>query len=264
MERIKLSNKTLVILFSFFLFIEIILVFFVFALNDKTLNKYISSFDLESYLKEESTYFLEDKKISEEIFSYLNNEKQMLLYDDLLENKIDANYIRENIIESIENYENQKDIKIYNYIREDIESLSFKAQIKLENAKNIIQYYKSTYIYLVTLLIIISLFILFLFFKILKEIAKIKYFIPGIILMIYSFMIYYINKKISENNQINIESLKLYDFKILLNRINYISERVYFILFIVGLTFLLISFLLIIRKIVRKIRIYLYDKNYGG
>ena len=79
MERIKSSNKTVMILLSFFLFLEIILLFFVFAFNNKIVSKYISSFDLESYLKEEVSPFLEDKRISKEIFSNLDKEKIIII-----------------------------------------------------------------------------------------------------------------------------------------------------------------------------------------
>lgn len=264
MERIKSSNKTVMILLSFFLFLEIILLFFVFAFNNKIVSKYISSFDLESYLKEEVSPFLEDKRISKEIFSNLDKEKIIFLYEDIRDNKVDNNYISEIIVESIRIYEDKKDIRIYDYIKEEIEGLSLKAQEVIRSVKEVIDYYNSIYIYLLVFSGVIGIIVLVLFVLLLKNLDKKKYFALGILFMVYSFMLYNISKLVQKVETTKLEVLKYLDFRILQKTITIVLQEMYFVLFVIGLVLLLISFFFVLEKIVIKIRIYLYDKFYGG
>ena len=82
--------------------------------------------------------------------------------------------------------------------------------------------------------------------------------------MVYSFMLYNISKLVQKVETTKLEVLKYLDFRILQKTITIVLQEMYFVLFVIGLVLLLISFFFVLEKIVIKIRIYLYDKFYGG
>ena len=213
-----------------------------FLLDDETISNSINNYN---YPKEVFDYLDEFQinKIKKKFTSrLLNKENSLLLKQE----------IKEVLSNSVYEYEYRSQSDVYSYVIKDIEDFSERMEANFNidfvneyygvyNISNGIIYYIALGFFIVSIVLIIS------FEK------RNGFLISSIILIIYSFLIYYINKNALE---IGFRSLFKY-----FDNISFHLDNLYIICFIIGFVLLLIYIVKLSKKCAREIRISSYNRR---
>ena len=258
-------NKPIITIFIIILLV-VDLIFFSFLyfgkkFNDKKfIDEIVEQFNFKSY-------FLNDDYISnkinnynypKEIFDYLDDlqiknvkkifKNNLINREEILIQKEDIKEILDNSVFEYE-YRNSEDV--YNFVKDDIEYFSNKMEKDFND--NFVKEYYGIYdvcsgiLYFISLgLIIIGIISILLIEK------RNGFLITSIILILYSFLIYYINKNAFD---IGYNSIIKY-----LNNINLQLDNLYMICFILAFVLLLIYIIQMLKKVARDIRISSYRR----
>ena len=260
----KLNKPIITICIIILLVVD--LIFFSFLslgrnLKDKEfINDIVQSFSFKDYL-------LDDEVISNSINNY-NYPKEVFDYlDDFQINKIKKKFvnrllnkekslllkeeIKEIISNSVYEYEYRTQSDIYSFVLKDIEDISRRMEEKL-NIDFVKEYYNvynisDGLLYFISLSFLIVSIVLILVFE-----KRNGFLISSIILIIYSFLIYYINKNAKE---IVGSLFKHFD------NISFHLDNIYIICFIIGFVLLLVYIIKFLKKCARDIRISTYNRR---
>ncbi len=227
--------------------------------DEKVINEIVESFNFKEYL-------LDDELISNSINNY-NYPKEVFNYlDDLQINRVKKKYVdrllkkdnfliqKQDIFDILSNsvyeYEFRNKSDIYNYVESDIDNFSTRMEDSFD-IDFINEYYgiynvSNGMLYLISL----SLIIIGIIFIIIIE-KKNGFLVSSIILIIYSFLIYYINKNALE---VGFGSLFKY-----FNKISFHLDSLYIICFIFSFVLLLIYIVKSLRRAAREIRLKSYN-----
>ena len=247
-----------------FVSLTIISLFINILLNKDNVEKVLINQNLSSlFIKDkELNKNLDDKKIYKEAITNINevvlrdylitgvdrlyNGKTVLITED------EVNTIIKN---SINKYEKNKDVEVYNYIKDDLKTTSKIISKGISNGEaintfNVVR--NSSNIYILFMVISISL-IIYLFTKSKKD----AFLYNGLILVGSSLLNYYIINKLLINIIKSIDFIEIN--KYLLDRVKQISLGICSIIFIIGLVLLVIYLIKYSKKLLRDFRIkYIY------
>ena len=229
--------------------------------DEKFVNEMVESFDFKEYL-------LDDKLISNSIDNYKYPKEVFDYLDDLQVNKVKKKFvnnlfkeennlvlkqdIKEILDNSVYEYEYRSKSDTYSFVSNDIDSFSTKMEENFNkdfvNRYNTIYGISSGILYYISLIIILVSISLIIVFE-----KRNGFLISSIILIVYSFLIYYVNKNVLE---IGFKSLFKY-----FNNISLHLDNLYMICFILGFVLLLIYIVKYLIKLARDIRISSYNRR---
>ena len=248
----KLNKK--VIVYSLIVLLVLDLIFFSFLLVSKkiTSKSFITestiNFDFKEYLLNDEVIKsgIDNFKYPKEVFDYIDNNKVLNVKNKFIDNLyVNEDDIKEVLTDSYYEFENRTTYELNDDIKTDIEKFSTNFSNKFVDYSRIYNLcYNISNSILYSILLILSIIFLILLIVIDKKNGLKKSFI---ILLSYSFVIYYINYnffKISSNNV----------FKYVKN-VNLEFERIYIICFISSFVLLLIYVLNLLKRFLRDQRI---------
>lgn len=223
-------------------------------------NSIINSFDFKDYLLKEDNIStsINNYRYPQEVFDYLDDIKIKEIKDkiinDLFDNKemiIEKGDIKELLVDSVYEFQNNRNVDIFNYVSSDIESFSLTFSNKI-NGEFVKSFYDirnfSSWFYSITLLLTVIMIGLIIYFEKQKGLL-----ISSIILMTYSFFAFYFNKyflKFVFKNQSNY-----------LKNVKLDLDSLYIISFIIGFIILIIYLIKVFKKVARDIRISSYNRR---
>ena len=229
--------------------------------DEKIIDEVVQSFDFKSYLLDDEVISksIDNYNYPKEVFDYLDDLKINIIKKKFVNNLIKReDYlvlkqdIKELMTNSVYEYEvrNQKDI--LSYVSNDIDNFSSRIEEYFDT--NFVNEYYSVYnissgiIYYISLsFIIISIALIIILEK------RNGFLISSIILIVYSFFIYYVNKNPFE---VGLRSLFKY-----FDNVSFHLDNLYIICFILGFVLLLIYIVKFLRKVARDIRISSYNRR---
>lgn len=228
--------------------------------EEECLNEITENFDFKKYVLNNDiiSYSINNNKYNKEVFDYMDELKIKILkkntVNNLLKEKeviIDKNDVKEILSDSVYEYEHRNMEDIYNYVSNDINQFSNNIQNKVDNEYSEIYYFvintSNSIVYLVSLVLIILFISLIIIFE-----KKNGLFISSIILIAYSFVIYYLNTKAL--HFFFVDKSKYF------NSLDLHLESLYVICFILGFVLLLIYIVNCLKKYGRELRL----KSYGS
>ena len=229
--------------------------------DEKLINEMVESFDFKKYLLDDDiiSNSIDNYNYPKEVFDYLDNlqinkVKKKFINNLLHEenNLVLKQDIKEILDNSVYEYEYRSQGDIYGFVANDIDTYSTKMEdeynIDFVNRYNTLYSISSGILYYISLLfIIISISLIIVFEK------RNGFLISSIILIVYSFLIYYVNKNVLE---IGFKSIFKYFKNVSLH-----LDNLYIICFILGFVLLLIYIVKLLRKLARDIRISSYNRR---
>jgi len=223
--------------------------------------KIANSFNFKKYLlnNEIISTSINSYKYPKEVFDYLDNTKIKELKDKIINNLFDEKNIiidKSDFIfilsDSVYKYEYNKMNDIFLYVEDDINefSASLENKINKELSKDYynIKDFSCGFIYTLSILASIVIFTLIIMFE-----KKQGILISSIVLFVYSFFVFYINKYFIS-----------FGFKNLLKyfkNINLELDNLYIITFILSVILFIIYMIFVIKKVMRNIRISSYNRR---
>ena len=261
----KLNKPIITICIIILLVVDLIFFSFLFIgkklSNNSFIKDTIQEFDFKEYLLDDEVIAdsINNFKYPKEVFDYLDNNKinkakkefaNLLIKKE--EQLINKEEIKDILDSSVFEYEYRSSSDTYSFVEEDIDYFSNKME-KDFNTNFVNEYYSvnklsSGILYYISLILIITGLV---FIIILEQ--RNGFLISSIILIIYSFLTYYINKNMFE---FGFNSVFKY-FK----KINLQMDNLYMICFILGFVLLLIYIVKSLRKMTREIRIKSYYRR---
>ena len=199
-------------------------------------------------------------KYPKEVFDYLNDNqiKQVKekLVNNLFEKKekiIEESDIKEIIYNSVSEYENKTSSDISKLLEKSVDSFSLKLVDDFNedfiNSYHLVRNISNSILYLISIIITITIIVLLIIFEKYNGVL-----ISSIILMCYSFFVYYIGQNIFSSS---FNSLFKY-----FDNISFSMNNIHIICFILGFVLLLIYMLKKIKSFLRDIRIKSYSNNW--
>lgn len=225
------------------------------------LNEIVLKFNLKTYIlnNESISKSIEEYKYPKEVYNYLDNLKinnlKNKFINNLFEKKdrlIDKSDVEEILKNSVYEYEYNHSSDIYSYVENDIKEVSNHLEERF-NSEFVdhyfsIKYFSEGIIYYVSILLTVALILLIIYFE-----KKNGLLITSIILLIYSFTLFYVNDNYLEFGLNNV--FKYFD------KIDFKLDNIYIICFILGFVLLLIYMCAFFKKVTREIRIKSYNRR---
>lgn len=268
----KLKHETIsVFILIVYAFAILLLSFFIFgkmALNEDKVRNILVNVDVVAYLKndEEIKKMSENNRIPNQVFDYIDSKKSSDLLNTIADNLYSdksklllQSDVEGLLVESIKKYEAINSADIYKYIYEDISSSSYNISKKINNEEFIDTFryfndlFNSTFLIVLvvfTILILLTIFILERFNAL---------FLTGIINVLLAVLISYSKENLIPNligNNYFKEDILDLCLKLL--------GPIYASLAMIGFMFVLIYLMKFVYKLITKVRIWYYDKYYGG
>ncbi|MBO5143680.1 MAG: hypothetical protein J6C46_11960 [Clostridia bacterium] len=265
-------TKILLIVIAVLLFFFTLLIGARCILSRDNVELLIKSIDVQEHLEtsEHVNNLIKNKKLNDDLFSYINTIDYSLVVNDILDNLYNNNdfLIKKEDVEAILKkaiiiYENENSLDIYSNIKDDISELSDIISSNI-NDKDLIMKFSFIYNTANGYLFDLILFALFSFIIIVFFIEKgLGFGLVGLVFLLASIVMVIFEKKWFPNYINNINMIKYFNEEVVSKLITDSFFQCNSLLFIISICLLLVYVMIYFKKILRKIRIIFYDNYFG-
>ena len=236
MKRTK--NTITIVFLCIGLFLGGILEFFNLGTSNSNINKMINSVNYTKYIKESKRInaILEVKRIPIEIFDYIDENKLIKLIE---ENSYSEKKVTAILVESLNKYEDEHEVSIYDHFEKEIGEVS---EIIISKIKDMYEVYEGINYVSGNRYLFLGVAILLTILLIIKK----EYVRTGVSYLVISIFSYYILRTSLRNSLTNIMNATME--KIIIDNLT----KIYTIYMCIGIILLLMNFVIWIKEIISK------------